>query len=149
MKCRSTDPEVVGSRVFWHDGPGGPILWLPVDRYEPDLLRDLRGGSLDGLKASERLPGDRLERWLDTGSPFISEVPFFSRLFLDNLPLHKGAFEDASKDVNGFQVLDCHLPRVAQVRAVVVPSAEGQARRILVSSNRAQAPGDLLALAGS
>ena len=141
--------EPSGPRVCWRDGPQGLILWMPVERYEPGLLRELRRGGLDGLVVAERPRGDELEAWLEAGSPFVSEVPFFSRLFLDNLPLHKAAFEEFSQEVDGFHVLDCHLPRVAQVRAVVVPSKGQQSRRILVGSDRDQAPADLLALAGS
>lgn len=144
-----SDDAIDGTPVAWVDGSSGPMLWLPLDRYEPQFLRQLRAGSLDGLARSERPLGSTLDRWMESGAPFVSEVPFLSRLFLDDKPLHKAGFADAAQEQDGLPTLLCHLPRVAAVRAVLVPAEGDAARRILVASDAALGPARIKAIASS
>ncbi len=125
-----------GSGVRWAAGPSGPILVIPPARFEPDFVRSVQGGSLDLLARDERLDGRSFEEWMLAGGPFATEVPFLSRLFLDNTPVHKALFDERSAADGDLRVLDCHLPRVSRVRAVLVPATEGTARRILLSSSK-------------
>jgi hypothetical protein len=145
------EPEeaLAGAPVRWADGPRGPVLWLPPDRYEPGLLRQLRAGSLDGVGRSERPSGEVLERWMGAGTPFVTEVPFLSRLFLDDKPLHNAGFAAAAEAVDGLDTVVCHLPRVARVRAVIVPAEGAAARRILVASDPELGPAQIKAIAAS
>lgn len=142
------DEVIDGTPVSWVDAATGPVLFLPPDRYDPGLLRSLRSGELDGLARQERPGGESLDRWMSSGAPFVSEVPFLSRLFLHDKPLHKGAFTDAATEADGLQTLVCHLPRVSGVRAVWVPPEGDRKRRILVSSNADLSPSTIAKIAG-
>jgi len=130
-----------GGPVRWIDGER-PLLVLPADRLDDGLIRSLQGGSLEGLSRSERPAGSLFERWAEAGGHFVTAVPFLSRLFLDNAPLHKAAFAERSTDTPDGAWLDCHLPRVGRVRAVMVVRPEG--RRILLSSDRSASAGDIV-----
>jgi hypothetical protein len=122
-----------GEPVRWIDGDR-PILVIPAERLDDAVLRDVQAGSHEHLARSERPGGELFERWMATGRHFVTEVPFLSRLFLDNAPLHKQSFLDHAAPEGDLRVLDCHLPRVGRVRAVWVPEADG--RRIVVGSDR-------------
>ncbi|MCO4768928.1 MAG: hypothetical protein KDA24_02790 [Deltaproteobacteria bacterium] len=129
------EPEVVadGEAVRWIDGER-PVLVIPGGRLDAALVRELQGGSLSSLARSERPAGSLFERWVHAGGHFVTEVPFLSRLFLDNAPLHGQSFKEAATADGDLLWLDCHLPRVARVRAVRVPVPEG--RRIVLGSDR-------------
>jgi len=131
-----------GQAVRWVDGDP-PVLVVPVERLDASLLRDLQAGSHDGLARSERPPGALFERWMESGAHFVTEVPFLSRLFLDNAPLHKAAFLERSTDDGGLRWLDCHLPRVGRVRLVWVQ--QGDQRRLVLGSDQSASASTLAA----
>ncbi len=141
------EPAPDGAAVRWVAGDVGPVLVMPEERYDPGLLRDLRRGSVSDLPRAERPDGRTLETWLEAGAPFVTELPLFSRLFLENVPLHKGAFLAAATEDGGAHRLRCQLPRVAPVTAVLVPAAGGRKRRILATSDRDRSVAEILALA--
>lgn|GEM_PF-1964122 len=141
------EPEVDGGALVFGELGGVPALFVPGDRFDPTRLRKWREGDTDGMTRGERSDGQTLERWLDAGGPFVTEVPFLSRLFLDNSPVHKGALEASGTAADGVVSLSCHLPRVAPVLAVVVPADGDRKRRILVSSNLEARPAEVVALA--
>lgn len=153
-KARGDEPAVAvaapivptGSAVRWLSGPNTPILFIPSDRFDPELVRSIQGGSHDLLGAGERLEARSFEQWMRAGGPFVTEVPFLSRLFLDNTPVHKQLFADRASEEGDLLVLDCHLPRVSRVRAVLVPATQTEARRILVSSSRELRGEEIVAL---
>jgi hypothetical protein len=125
-----------GAAVRWVSGPDGALLFIPTDRFDPSFVRSVQGGSHDLLGRHERPDGRSFEQWVEAGGPFLTEVPFLSRLFLDNTPVHKQLFMDRSHEQGTLRILDCHLPRVSRVRAVLVPGSATAPRRILVSSSR-------------
>jgi len=135
-----------GPSVRWIDGPDGPVLVIPSDRLDADFVRSVQGGSTEQLGRSERPDGQRFEQWVEAGGPFVTEVPFLSRLFLENTPIHKQLFQERATNEGGLAVLDCHLPRVSRVRAVLVPATEASGRRILVSSSRTLTAPQILGL---
>ncbi len=141
------EPAPDGAAVRWIDAPSGPLLVMPSERYDPGLLRDLRRGSLSDLPSAERPDGRTLEGWMEAGAHFLTELPLFSRLFLENRPLHRGAFLDAAAEESGVHRLRCQLPRVAAVTAVLVPAAGDSKRRILACSDRDRPLSELLAAA--
>lgn len=130
-----------GGPVRWVDGER-PLLVLPADRLDAGLVRSLQGGSLEGLTRGEHPSGSLFERWVEAGGHFVTEVPFLSRLFLENAPLHKGLFAERATDAPEGAWLDCHLPRVGRVRAVMVLRPEG--RRIILSSDQSASAGDIV-----
>ena len=138
------EPEASGPAVRWVGDPEAPVLVLPAERFDAGLLRDLRRGSVSGLPSAERPDGRTLEAWVEGGAAFVSEVPLFSRLFLDNRPLYKGAFLEAASVGETLSSLVCQLPRVAPVLAVLVPGEAGGKRRILVCSDRSATPAQVL-----
>lgn len=131
-----------GESVRWIDGER-PVLVVPVDRLDASELRELQNGSHEALARSERPSGELFERWMESGRHFVTEVPFLSRLFLDNAPLHKQAFLERATEEGSLRWLDCHLPRVARVRAVWVP--EGEGRTLAVGSDRDASAQDIAA----
>jgi hypothetical protein len=133
--------------VRWQTSSRGPVLVVPADRFDAGLIRELRGGSVDDLPVSERPDASVFERWMTAGAPFVTELPLFSRLFLDNRPLYKGGFLNAASESEGMQALWCQLPRVAPVLAVLVPANGDVKRRILACSDRDRTPAEILALA--
>lgn len=140
------EPEDAGGPgISWHEGPRGPVMFMPRERYDAALIRSLQGGSTAGLRGADRTDSQLFERWWRGGGAFVTEVPSFARLFLDNVPLHKQAFLDKAAEVDGKPTLRCHLPRVCRVRAVLDEGAAG--RRIRVSSDLELAPEFLLNLA--
>jgi hypothetical protein len=141
------EPEIEGGPVVYGQLAGRPAAFVPADRYDAGNLRRWREGDTDGLRRAERSGAD-FERWVDSGAAFVTEVPFLSRLFLDNSPLHKGALEERGTAADGLISLACHLPRVAPVQAVVIPASGDSKRRILVSSALDARPADVVALAG-
>jgi len=138
---------VEGLVVRWIQDSELPVLWLPLERYEAGLVRELRSGQVDALPRGERPDQELFERWVESGAHFVTEVKFLSRLFLDNTPLHKAAFDAAAEVEGGLSALNCHLPRVAPVRAVLVAASEDAPRRILVASDRELSPASVLGLA--
>ena len=76
----------------------------------------------------------------------MAELPSFSRLFLDGVPLHRSSFEAAASTAGDFAVLSCQLQRVCPVQAVVVEQ-DGTSRRILVSSDRSMSAPEVVRLA--
>ena len=139
---------IEGGAIQWRDTDSGPLLWVPADRLEASWLRELRRGSTSGLARSERPSGELLEAWVEAGAPFATELSSMARLMRDNVPLHKGSWEAAAEMKEGFSTLICHLPRVARVVGVYVPSAEETPRRILVSSDLQISAAKLVATAG-
>ncbi|HCP45098.1 MAG TPA: hypothetical protein DIU15_03600 [Deltaproteobacteria bacterium] len=139
-------PEPTGPLLVWRDGPQGPVVWVPSERYDDGILRELRAGQRDALPRGERPGSEVFDRWIDSGAHFVTEVTFLSRLFLDNTPLHKAGFDEACDSEGPYGALDCHLPRVAPVRAVLVPPSGDTGRRILVSSNKALTAADVVGL---
>jgi hypothetical protein len=137
-----------GESLHWRDGEQGFVLWMPKERFDADLLRALQGGDFGRLQRAERPPSEQQERWIAGGGVFVTELPSFSRLFVDGVPLYRAAFEAASAEENGLAVLSCHLPRVCRVRAVVVADDGPSGRRILVSSNPELAATEVVRLAG-
>lgn len=140
-------PEVApeGPAVRWANGPAGPVLVIPSDRFDAGFVRAVQGGSTDALGRDERPDGRTFEQWVEAGGPFVTEVPFLSRLFLENNPLHKQLFIERSTEEGALRVLDCHLPRVSRVRAVLVPAGDAP-RRIVVSSARDLTGAQIVAL---
>ena len=124
--------ELAGE-VRWCESEQGPLLYLSRDRFDADLIRACQGGDFGGLQRSERPDGQRQELWLAAGSPFVAELPSFSRLFLEGVPLHRRAFEAAAAPDGELAVLWCQLQRVCRVQAVLVDQ-HSQDRRILVCS---------------
>ena len=135
--------EIEGGAVRWMNTSTGPLLWLPSERFNATLVRDLRAGSTDGLGRSERPPGEVLERWMESGAAFATEVPSMARLMLDNVPVYRAVWDEKSEELGGFSSLLCQLPRVSRVRAFLVPEREDHPRRILVCSDLTL-PGDEL-----
>jgi hypothetical protein len=144
----SEDEVIEGGAIQWCDTDSGLLLWVPTDRLEASWLRELRRGSTSGLARSERPSGELLEAWVEAGAPFATELSSMARLMLDNVPLHKGSWEAAAEMKEGFSTLVCHLPRVARVVGVYVPSTEETPRRILVSSDLQISAAKLVATAG-
>ncbi len=107
-----------GPVVSWLKTDRGMMLWVPPERYDPAVLRALRDGESTALSAVECPTQQDWEVWLEAGAPFATEVPFLSRLFHDNVPLHKARFEELSAGSGEPPSVLCHLPRVARVRAV-------------------------------
>ncbi len=139
--------EVVGPGVTWHEAGDELVLWVPAERFDSSLLRKLQGGDFDQLRGNERPTMQQQERWSSAGSPFVSELNSFARLFLDGVPLHRQAFEAAASEEDGCLTLCCHLPRVCRVRVVVSGGGDAR-RRIVVSSNQELAAEQVLRLAG-
>ena len=133
-----------GPLVTWRDGDP-PVLWIPAERFDDGLLRTVQSGSFEGLSRVEQPAGGLFERWMEGGRHFVTEVPFLSRLFLDNSPLHTAGFEERASGEGAVRWLDCHLPRVGRVRAVRVQEDGG--KRIIVGSDREAEPAALLAVA--
>ena len=123
------------------------FLWVPLERYDPGLVRSLREGSTSQLAGVEAPPGELFERWFRGGGAFVTQVPSFARLFVENVPLHRAKFDELASDDEGHACLDCHLPRVARVRAVVLAPEGDAKRRILVTSERDMNPAAVVALA--
>jgi len=142
------EAAVAGVPVCWRETEEGLVLWVPVQRFDADLLRSLQGGDFGLLDRAERPSAEKQETWLSGGSPFVTELPSFSRLFLEGVPLHRSAFESAARQEEDAQVLFCHLPRVCRVLAVVVAGEDPSGPRILVSSSQELAPAQVLHLAG-
>ena len=137
------EPELPdGHAVRWLSGDR-PLLVVPAARLDASLIRELQDGSHASLARSERPTGEVFERWMESGRHFVTEVPFLSRLFLNNAPLHKQAFMESSTEEGSLRWLDCHLPRVARVRAVWVP--EGEGRLLAVGSDRDASAADIAA----
>ena len=154
-KARGDEPVAVveeavvvpsSAAVRWVSGPSGPVLFIPTERFEPGFVRSVQGGSHDMLGRDERPDGRSFEQWVEAGGPFLTEVPFLSRLFLDNTPVHKQLFMDRSEEQGELRILDCHLPRVSRVRAVLVPASGAAPRRILVSSSQELSGEQIVAL---
>jgi len=124
------------------------MLLVPEDRLDTVWLRDLRRGSTAGLTRSERPGGELLERWIDAGAHFVTEVSSLARLLFDNLPLHRATWNAAAIQQDGHATLVCQLPRVARVLGVELHPAEGRSCRILVSSDIEISVGELVEKAG-
>ncbi len=131
--------------VSWHETARGPLLFLSRERFDADLIRACQGGDFAGLQRSERPTGQQQELWSEAGSPFVAEVPSFSSLFLDGVPLHRGAFEAAAVKKGSYSVLSCQLQRVCRVQAVLDQNDSGD-RRIIVCSETSISPSDVLRL---
>ena len=142
------DEEIDGGAVQWLETEGRPILWVPADRFDASWLRELRSGSLGGLVRSERPSGEVLERWLDGGAPFATELSSMAGLMADNVPLHRKAWEALGNEKDGFSTLVCQLPRVARVLGIYVPPTATSSRRILVSSELDISVAELVANSG-
>jgi len=141
------DDDIEGTPIRWHQTSRGRLLWVPADRFDPSVLKGLRSGGLDGLRRSERPTQPAMTAWMEAGAPFATEVPFLSRLFLDAKPVHKGTWEEAATQRDGYSTLSCHLPRAAPVRAILVPAHDGEARRIIVTSDLELAPSEAVEIA--
>ncbi len=137
-----------GTPISWSQTSRGPVLFLPEDRYDPSLLRRLRSGSTNDLVRSERPDGSTLDGWMESGAPFVTEVPFASRLFLNDKPLHKSAFGDSPADAAGARTLVAHLPRVSRVRAVLVAPEGAPRARVLASSDVELSADEIRGVAG-
>ena len=122
-----------GQPVRWVDGDR-PLLVIPQERLDAAMVREVQGGSLEPLARSERPTGSLFERWMESGTHFVTSVPFLSRLFLDNAPLHEAAFAERAARQGELEWLDCHLPRVGRVRAI--RSVSGDNNTIVLGSDR-------------
>jgi hypothetical protein len=111
------------------------------------MLKGVRAGGLDGLRRAERPSQPEMETWMSVGSPFVTEVPFLSRLFLDGTPVHKGTWDSSAASLDGYSTLSCHLPRVAPVRAILVPPDGAAKRLIILCSDLELPPSEVVAIA--
>jgi hypothetical protein len=140
-------PVVQGDAVRWVNAPSGPMLVIPPERYDASIVRALSRGSVSELPSVERPSGQTLEAWLEAGAPFLTEIPLFSRLFVENRPLYKKAFLEAATEESGVFFMRCQLPRVSPVVAVLVPATDASKRRIVVCSDRTRGVAEILTLA--
>ena len=147
-EVEEVEEEIEGGAVQWLDTSIGPVLWFPSERFDAALVRDLRTGSTDGLGRSERPSGEVLERWMENGAAFATEVSSMARLMLDNVPVYRAVWDEKSEGFEGFSSLLCQLPRVSQVRAFLVPEREDRRRRILVCSDLSLTGDELLTKSG-
>lgn len=141
------EEPVEGPALRWVDGPQGALLFVPGERFDAGDLRRWRDGNTEGQARAERAPGEVLEGWVQAGAPFVTEVSYLSRLFVDNRPMDQGRLVELADDVDGLLVFAAHLPRVSRVLAVVVPAEGDAGRRILVTSDADLEPAALVAAA--
>jgi hypothetical protein len=142
-----TVDEDEGSPVRWATASRGQVLWLPEDRCEPAELRKLREAGTDGLRRRERPSPEALADWREAGAHFVTRVAFASRLFLDGKPAHKTMFTTPE---GGLPFLDCHLPRMARVRAWLAPPPSGEGRAWVLVCSDPELPGEeVLAIAAA
>jgi hypothetical protein len=127
------EADVAGPGLRWTRSASGPLLVVPAERLDGSMLDALRAGNLDGLPGRDQPDSAMLDGWLAAGAPFVSEVPFLSRLFVDNRPAGPGDLDGIAPDAGGVRALDVLLPRIARVRAFVAPRPDGK-RRIAVAS---------------
>ncbi len=139
--------DIDGPPVRWVESTRGRLLWIPPERFDAGMVKGIRQGGTDGLGRSERPTQPAMDAWTEAGSPFVTSVPFLSRLFLDGTPVHKGSWDDAAEALDGYSTLSCHLPRVSRVRAVVVPPTGGGKRLIVLSSDLDLPPSEAVAIA--
>jgi hypothetical protein len=131
---------VSGPMVRWERVEGRLFLVAPEGRLDTAAIRALREGNLDALTRAERPDAEAIEQWTSEGAHFATEVPVLSRLFVDGAPMHRGRWDELSRVTDLGTTVECQLPRVSPVLALLVPEAEGRPRRILITSDLGLAP---------
>lgn len=140
------EPPAQGPEARWARGPQGLLLVVPSDGLDARTLKKLRESGTEGLTRREQPSAEDLQAWRDAGAHFVVELPSLSRLFLDGRPLDGPTFEAAAVRLGPLSTLECHLPRVARVLALLVPADPRP--RILACSDPTLSPAAILAAAG-